>query len=181
MAALENELASVESEEQQLRNFRATSTGIQPGLQLYAPCEGVSTDNLIAQLDARRTEILQQMDTVSDTARRNNIPPDILADANERLAELETPLTPEEQQEILKTQARDLARELDETRGIAQASVVQAQSQGITLAQPAANAGGNMTTNMLQNLNSRAQALQSELEEVEDQARHEGIPPGLLP
>jgi hypothetical protein len=180
MASLENELASVEGQEQQLRNFRDTSTGIQPGLQLYAPCEGVSTDNLIAQLDARRSEILQQMDAVSDTARRNDIAPGILRDASDLAAGLETPLSPEEQQDMLKTQAHDLARELDETRGIAQASEAQAQSQGITLAQPSANAGGNMTTNMLEDLNSRAQALEGQISDVEDQARHSGIAPGLL-
>jgi hypothetical protein len=180
MASLENELASVEGQEQQLRNFRDTSTGIQPGLQLYAPCEGVSTDNLIAQLDARRSEILQQMDAVSDTARRNDIAPGILRDASDLVATLETPLSPEQQQDMLKTQAHDLARELDETRGIAQDSEAQAQSQGITLAQPSANAGGNMTTNMLENLNSRAQALEGQISDVEDQARHSGIAPGLL-
>ena len=180
MASLQNELASVESQEQQLRNFRATSAGIQPGLQLYAPCEGVGTDNLIAQLDARRTEILQQMDTVSDTARRNDLPPGILRDASNLAVTLETPLSPEERQEMLKTQAHDLARELDETRGIAQASEAQAQSQGITLAQPSANAGGNMTTNMLEDVDRRAQVLQSQISEVEDQARRSGIAPGLL-
>ncbi len=180
MASLENELATVESQEQQLRNFRATSTGIQPGLQLYAPCEGVSTDNLIAQLDAQRNEILQQMDVVSDTARRNDISPGILRDASDLATTLETPLSPEEQQDMLKTQAHDLARELDETRGIAQASEAQAQSQGITLAQPSANAGGNMTTNMLEDINSRAQALEGQISEVEDQARRSGIAPGLL-
>ena len=180
MASLENELASVESQEQQLRNFRETSAGIQPGLQLYAPCEGVSTDNLIAQLDARRHEILQQMDAVSDTARRNDLPPGILRDASDLAAALETPLSPEDQQDMLKTQAHDLARELSETRGIAQASEAQAQSQGITLAQPSSNTGGNMTTNMLEDLDHRAQALQSQISEVEDQARRSGIAPGLL-
>lgn len=180
MASLENELASVESQEQQLRNFRETSTGVQPGLQLYAPCEGVSTDNLIALLDSRRREILQQMDAVSDTARRNNIPPGVLRDASDLAAGLETPLGPEEKQDMLKTQAHDLARELDETRGIAQASEAQAQSQGITLAQPSANAGGNMTTNMLEDLDRRVEALQGQISEVEDQARRIGIAPGLL-
>jgi hypothetical protein len=180
MASLENELASVASQEQQLRTFRETSTGIQPGLQLYAPCEGVSTDNLIAQLDARRSEILQQMDAVSDTARRNDISPGILRDASDLVATLETPLSPEEQQDMLKMQAHDLARELDETRGIAQASEAQAQSQGITLAEPSANAGGNMTTNMLEDVDRRAQVLQGQISEVEDQARHNGIAPGLL-
>ena len=180
MASLQNELASVESQEQQLRNFRDTGAGIQPGLQLYAPCEGVGTDNLIAQLEVRRSEILQQMDAVSDTARRNDIPPGILRDAGDLAATLETPLSPEEQQDMLKTQAHDLARELNETRGIVQASEAQAQSGGITLAQPSANAGGNLTTNMLENLDRRAQALQGQISEVEDQARRSGIAPGLL-
>ncbi len=180
MASLENELAGVENEERRLQNFRATSTGIQPGLQIYAPCEGVGTDNLIAQLDARRRDILGQMDAVSDTARRNDMPPGILRDASDRAAELVTPLTADERKDMIKQEARDLALDLDQTRAIQQASYAQAQSQGIALSQPAANAGGNMTTNMLQDLNSRAQALQSAIGEVEDQARQQGIAPGLL-
>lgn len=181
MASLENELAGVENEEQRLQNFRATSAGIQTGLQIYAPCEGVSTDNLIAQLDARRRDILGQMDAVSDTARRNGMPPGILRDAGERASELETPLTADERKDRIEKQARDLALDLHQTRAIQQASYAQAQSQGIALSQPAANAGGNMTTNMLQDLDRRAQALQSAIGEVEDQARQQGIAPGLLP
>jgi hypothetical protein len=175
MASLENELAGVEDQEQRLQNFRATSAGIQPGLQIYAPCEGVGTDNLIAQLDARRRDILEQMDAVGDTARRNGMPPGILRGAGDRAAELETPLTADERRDMIKKRARDLALDLEQTRGIQQASYAQAQSQGITLSQPAANAGGNM-----QGLDSRAQALQSAIGEVEDQARQQGIAPGLL-
>jgi hypothetical protein len=37
-----------------------------------------------------------------------------------------------------------------------------------------------MTTNMLEDLNSRAQALEGQISDVEDQARHSGIAPGLL-
>jgi len=181
MASLDNELAGVENEEQRLQNFRATGAGIQTGLQIYAPCEGVSTDNLIAQLDARRRDILEQMDAVSETARRNDISPGILRDAGDRAVELESPLTADERKDSIKKQARDLALALEQTRAIQQASYAQAQSQGITLSQPAANAGGNMTTNMLQDLDSRAQALQSAIGDVEDQARQQGIAPGLLP
>ena len=181
MASLENELAGVENEEQRLQNFRDTGAGIQTGLQIYAPCEGVSTDNLIAQLDARRRDILEQMDAVSETARRNDISPGILRDAGDRAAELETPLTADERKDRIKKQARDLALALEQTRAIQQASYAQAQSQGITLSQPAANAGGNMTTNMLQDLDSRAKALQSAIGDVEDQARQQGVAPGLLP
>jgi hypothetical protein len=180
MASLEGELASVEDQEQRLRSFRETGAGIQLGLNIYAPCQGITTDNLIAQLDDRRQEILQQMDTLDDTARRNGFPPDILTNASERAAALEAPLTPEEAQGTLKERARDLARQLDDTREVVQASNAQAQSQGITLSGPRPNAGGTMTTNMLQNLDNRAQALQNEISEVEDQARQNGIDPGLL-
>jgi nicotinamide mononucleotide adenylyltransferase len=120
------------------------------------------------------------MDAVGDTARRNGMPPGILRGAGDRAAELETPLTADERRDMIKKRARDLALDLEQTRGIQQASYAQAQSQGITLSQPAANAGGNMTTNMLQGLDSRAQALQSAIGEVEDQARQQGIAPGLL-
>ena len=86
--ALDAELAGVESRERQLSQFRATGTGLPVGLVLDAPCEGIATDNLIAQLDAHREEVLQQIDALGDTARRNELPPGILVEGRGRLQRL---------------------------------------------------------------------------------------------
>jgi len=82
MAALEEQLASIDSEAQRIRSFQATSTGLQTGLTLDAPCDGITTDNLLAQLDARRQQVLQQVDDLGDAARRNDIDPGLLTEAS---------------------------------------------------------------------------------------------------
>src|SRR5262249_47347318 len=62
LAQLQTELAAVEGKESQLRDFRASGSTQTPptGLVLNAPCEGITTDNEIARLEARRQEIAQQ-------------------------------------------------------------------------------------------------------------------------
>jgi hypothetical protein len=102
---LESELASIESREQQLRDFRATGKGLPTGLNIIAPCEGISTDNLIAQFDAQQQELLQQMDTLEDTARRNGLPPGILVGGRGRV-DIESQMTPEEQRAAIALAAK---------------------------------------------------------------------------
>ena len=77
MEALNAELDSISSREASLRDFRATGTGpgLTIGLQFYAPCDGITTDNAIAQLELRRREIEQQIDDLQDTARQNGVSP----------------------------------------------------------------------------------------------------------
>ncbi len=67
MEALNAELDSISSREASLRDFRATGTGpgLTIGLQFYAPCDGITTDNAIAQLELRRREIEQQIDELA--------------------------------------------------------------------------------------------------------------------
>src|SRR5208337_1342197 len=75
--ALNAELDSISSRETSLRDFRATGTGpgLTVGLQFDAPCDGITTDNAIVQLELRRREIELQIDTLQDTARQNGMSP----------------------------------------------------------------------------------------------------------
>ena len=59
---------SVEDKQSQLIAFRASGTTQGTGLVLNAPCEGITTDNLIAQLAVQRQEISQQIDDLNDAA-----------------------------------------------------------------------------------------------------------------
>jgi hypothetical protein len=52
--------------------------------------------------------------------------------------------------------------------------------QGITLLQRTPGEGGNMTTDLLDRLDSRANALQDEISNAEDAARSIGLQPGDL-
>ena len=56
LAALSAEFDATSIKEERLRQFRTTGSapGVRIGLQLNAPCEGITTDNEIAQLAIRR-------------------------------------------------------------------------------------------------------------------------------
>ncbi len=54
----------------------------------------------------------------------------------------------------------------------------QAASHGITLTPPTPGNGGNMTTDLIERLNHRADSVQNELSNVEDDARSLGAQPG---
>ena len=174
LGGLESELEEVSAHEEQLRNFRATSKGMPTGLNVVAPCVGVGTDNLIAQLDAQRLEILRQMDAIDDTARTSGMPPGILVEGRGRVSP-EVPLTPKEQQAALVDHYRDLSADLDQTRGTVAAMDSDAASRAITLIQPDSRWGGNMTTNMQQNLYNQESDLQSRISAIQDEARTSGV------
>jgi len=174
LGGLESELTEVSAHEDQLRNFRATSKGMPTGLNVVAPCVGVGTDNLIAQLDARRQEILQQIDAIGDTARTSGMPPGILVEGRGRVSP-EVPLTPKEQQAALVDHYRDLSADLDQTQGTVAAMDSDAASRAITLIQPDSRWGGNMTTNMQQNLYNQESELQSQISAIQDEARTSGV------
>lgn len=142
LSSLEGELAAVATEEQRLREFRATSKGLPTGLNVVAPCEGITTDNLIAQLDARRQEIEQQMDALGDTARGNGMEPGILEEGRGRVA-VTTSLTAGQQQAAMLNRYRDLSEELAQTHEALAATQADAAAGGITLLQPSAAWGGN--------------------------------------
>jgi hypothetical protein len=169
---LESELAAVAAKEQQLRDFRATGTGLQTGLNLAAPCEGFTTDNYIAQLDARRQELEQQIESTEETAREHGVDPGAAA---------EIPVTPAEQRAAIAVTYREQSRQLQETQETLAAIRADAASQGITLHSPALPNATNQTSNLLEQLNDRANQLQDEIGNDEDEARHAGIDPSRLP
>jgi hypothetical protein len=177
--SLDAELAGMESRQQQLRQFRATSAGLPVGLVLAAPCDGITTDNLIAQLDARRQEILQQIGAIQDTARRNDLAPGILVEGRGR-AHLASQVSAADQKVSLTDRVHDASDEVAQIRGTIAGMQDQFSAQGITLLQPAPGEGGSMTTDLLDRLDGRASALQSEIGEAEDAARGMGVQPGDL-
>jgi hypothetical protein len=175
------QLAAVESREAQLAAFRASgstdSTGPTIGLVLNAPCEGITTDNLIAQLDARRQEINEQIDSLEDTARTNGLPSGIIEQASE--AGQPQP-TADQEREALTSRYQQLSGEVAETQAVTEEMQEQAASQGITLIPPTPGNGGNMTTDLIERLDARADNIQNELSNVEDDARSLGAQPGDL-
>lgn len=177
---LQAELAAVDGRADELRQFRASGATISTsGLILNAPSEGIGTDNLIAQLEARRQEIEQQIDALGDVARSNGIAPGVLADpAN--FAPAGSQPSAEEQRASLAQQVQDASDQLAEVRGVVAGMQDQQAAQNMTLLRPTPGNGGNMTTDLLDRLDSRASALQGEISNSEDAARSLGVPPGDL-
>ena len=176
---LESELADVANEEEQLRQFRETSQGLSTGLNIAAPCRGITTDNRIAQLEARRAETERQIDALADTARVNGLPPGILVEGRGRVR-VENELTPEEYREALVDRYRDVSDELAQTLNTIELIRAYGASRNIALLQPDLRWGGNLTTNMQRGLYSRESALAGEANSVEDAARKAGLAPAAL-
>lgn len=174
LALLDDELAGVSGEEDQLRHFRETSTGLEAGLNVEEPCYGVTTDNRIAQLEAQRQEILQELDDLADTARVNDMPPGILVEGR-GLVSPEIPLTPEQQNEVLVERYNDLAGQLEETQIIVDSMREDANAHHETLLQPDPRWGGNMTTNLLQNLYQRQDDLGAQIDATQDELKRAGV------
>lgn len=173
LADLDDELSRVTDEEDQLRHFRETSTGLPTGLNVAAPCYGVTTDNRIAQLEAQRQEILQELDDLADTARVNDMPPGILVEGR-GLVSPETPWTPEQQKEALVERYEDLAGQLEETV-VLQSMREDADAHQETLLQPDPRWGGNLTTNLLQNLYQRRDDLGAQIDATQDELKRAGM------
>jgi hypothetical protein len=177
VASLDNELSIVQGREVALKQFRDTSTGLPTGLVLNAPTEGITTDNLIAQLESRRQQIEQQLDDLADLARVNGLPPGTV---NQPSSLAPPSLTRAEEEDALTTGYRDASDQLAENQATLDTMQQQAAAQGITLLPSVPGNGGNLTTNLLDDLNSQADALQSALSDAEDNARTLGIQPGDL-
>jgi len=178
-ASLEEELAGLSSRAEPLRSFRATSKGLPTGLVLDAPCEGITTDNLIAQLDLRRAQILRQLDELDDTARRNGVTPGAVAEAR-ALVQIPPQLTSEELQAGLAETYRQRSAELARTRTVVEGMDQYAADRHMTLLRAEPGWGGNITTDLLQRLDARASTLQGQLRGIEDDARRAGAQPNLL-
>jgi hypothetical protein len=179
VAPLESELDGIESREAQLRQFRATSSGLPTGLVLSAPCDGITTDNLIAQLDARRQEILQEIDALGDTARQNGLPPGILVEGRGR-AQVASESTVEEQRATVAQHVREASDELAQIHETIAGMREELSAQGINMLPVTPGDGGNMTTDLLDQLDSRASTLRNQISGAEDAARSMGVPPADL-
>jgi hypothetical protein len=169
---LQTELAAVEGREQQLQNFRNTATGLPTGLILNAPCMGITTDNLIANLDAGRQAILAQIDALEDLARSHGLAPGALN------ATGAAPLSPAEERATVKDVWQDSTAQLAEIQATVASMQDQAASLHATLQPPTPGFGGNMTTDLLERLDNQAAETQADIDSAADAARSLGMAPG---
>jgi len=179
VAMLEAELGQIAMREEGLREFRAsrstdTLPGTRIGLQLNAPCDGFTTDNQISNLEQRRAEIEQQIAALEDTAQQNDMPPAIIRDAPEILAAAQTPLTPAEERLLLAERRAQLADELNATQNELAGMTEEATALGANLQPPTPGFGGNMTTDLIERLDNRADEVRETLDQTEDAARQSG-------
>jgi hypothetical protein len=179
VAALEDELGRITAEEGRLREFRTSGStdtlpGMRVGLQLNAPCDGITTDNEISNLGQRRAEIEQQIAALEDIAQQNDMSPAIIRDAPEILAAAQNPLTPAEERLLLAERQAQLADELNASQNELAGMSEQATALGANLQPPTPGFGGNMTTDLIERLDNRANEIQSALDQTEDAARQSG-------
>jgi hypothetical protein len=183
--SLDAELDGISSREASLRDFRAAGTttdpGVTIGLQFGAPCEGITTDNAIQQLAIRRQEIEQQIDQLQDTARQYGVSPAVFQNPAEVLQAAQRPLSPGQEQAVLRERQSDLIGQYDGVQNQLAGMSNAAAAQGITLLPVTPDWGGNLTTNRIQSLDERAQQIQIALSENEDAARRAGLAPSALP
>lgn len=179
LAQMETELAAVESKEAELRDFRASGSTQtqQTGLVLNAPCEGITTDNQVAQLEVRRRELTQQIDGLDDLAQANGLPPGSVAQA---YAAGEPQPSEAQRRGQAASRYRQLSDEIAQTQAATADMQRQAASQNINLLSPASGQGGNMTTDMLARLAARSDDLQNQASSVEGEALSLGAQPGDL-
>jgi hypothetical protein len=179
LAQMQAELAGIEGQEAQLRDFRASGStqGQTTGLTLNAPAEGITTDNRIAQLDARRQELNQRIEELNDMASANGVSSAAVAQA----AEAGGPqLSPEKQREELIARHGQLSSELAETQSAAADMQQQAAANGASLLPPTPGFGGNMTTDLQLRLAARADSLRNQISDTEGDALNLNVPPGDL-
>jgi hypothetical protein len=187
--ALSARLADIDNQIERLRNFRATNAapgssapGFTVGLNIYAPTDGgISTDAQIQQLQAQRAAIESQMSDLEDRARTNGIAPEVLRNATQiaERAENIAPPTPRAQLNATREQLDGLQADLAEVRDTETAMQQQAAAQKITL-YPENKYGGGFTADYLKQLNKAQSEIQQQINNVQDTARHDGIPPGDL-
>lgn len=180
--ALQDQAAGLDAQIAQLRNFRATATGMTTGLDIYAPCQGVGTDNLIAELVAQRDAISAQISDLEDTARRNDIAPGTFVEAPAIVAAAagRVKLTPAGERALLTARLDRLTDDLAQVNGVVQGMEQGQAAQRMTLLKYNGD-GGNMTTNLLQDLDGQANELRAQIAVVSDEAYRAGVPAKLLP
>jgi len=187
--ALNARIADIDNELERLRDFRASSVapgssapGFTVGLNIYAPTDGgISTDVQIQQLQEQRAAIQSQMSDLEDRARTNGIAPAVLRDATQiaERAENVAPLNPRQQLIATREQLDQLQADLAEVRDTETAMQQQAAAQKVTL-YPENKYGGGFTADYLKQLSKAQSEIQQQISTVQDNARHDNIPPGDL-
>jgi hypothetical protein len=182
--SLSDEIANIDAQAQMLLQFRAPGNTPRAGtgLILNAPCEGITTDNRIAQLLARRHEIEEQMSELEDVAHRNDMPPGLFVEAPAMVASSSqaTPLTPAQQRAALAEKLGQLTDQLKETQEEVAYMAADTAARRMTLLRPNGY-GANMTTDLLARLGGQSAMLESEINRVTDDALRVGIPARDLP
>ncbi|MGH9714860.1 MAG: hypothetical protein ACRD5M_16320 [Candidatus Acidiferrales bacterium] len=182
--SLGGEIASIDAEAQRLLQFRAPGNTPRAGtgLILNAPCEGVGTDNRIAQLLARRRELEAQIGDLEDTARHNDLPPGIFVDASTiaQAAQPQPSLTPAQERAALADRVGQLSQELGETQAEVAGMQADTAARRMTLLRPNGY-GGNFTTDLLQRLGNQSSLRQNRINSVTDDALRAGVPARDLP
>jgi hypothetical protein len=182
--SLGDEIASIDAEASRYIQFRAPGNTPRAGtgLVLNAPCEGLSTDNRIAQLLARRQELEAQIANLQDTARRNDLAPGIFVDAATiaQASQQRTRLTPAQERAALADRADQLSVELSQTQAEVSGMEADTAARRMTLLRPNGY-GGNFTTDLLQRLATQSSLLQNRINSVADDALRAGVPARDLP
>ena len=186
-AALEAAIDAIDSEVAQLRNFRASDAapgaetpGVTVGLDIYAPCNGISTDNKIANLLQQRAALELEISNLEDTAQANGIRLGQLlsaASAAESGAAAPSASPAVAQAELAQIETR-LATIQGEQNSFQQAA---ANSNAPFTIAPETKFGGTYQSSYLKRLDNQSSALQSQLSAVADEARRNGVPPATLP
>jgi hypothetical protein len=183
-ASFNDEIARIDSEAQRLLQFRASGNTPRAGtgLILNAPCRGLTTDNRIAQLRARRQEIEAQLADLEDTARRNDMPPGLFVEGSAiaQASSGSAAPTAAEQRAALADRVAELSDELEQTQGVVRDMEADTQARRMTLLRPNGY-GANMTTDLLERLAAQSNTLRSELSKVTEEALRAGIPARDLP
>jgi hypothetical protein len=188
-ASVSSQIADIDDQVQQLRNFRATDSAPGPstpsltvGLDIYAPADGITTDAQIQQLLQQRADLDAQVADLQDRARVNDIDPGVLRRAADDPQSVQNtaPLTPAQRSQATLDTLNDLQSDLAATRDTEAAMHQEAAARNVKLI-PETKFGGGFTADFLKQLSLQQAAIQDQISTTEDTARKLGIPPGSLP
>jgi hypothetical protein len=177
--SLSARIDDIDNRVQDLRNFVASAAvpgsdvpGLTVGLNIYAPCDGITTDAQIQLLLQQRAELEAQISDLEDRAQANDIAPGVLRNASE--------IAPSAENISTRDTLIGLQSDLAEIRDTEVAMHQEAAAQNVTLI-PETRFGGGFTADYLKQLSIQQSEIHQQLSAVEDVARHEGIPPSSLP
>ena len=176
-ASLTARLSGVDAQLVRLRSFRISGAapgsvpGVTYGLNIYAPCEQISTDELIRRLELERSELAAQVSDIEDRARMNDIPAAVLRDASQVVV---ASMSPRARLLATREDLNRLQGDLAEVSDTQLAMQQQAAAQNITLI-PESKYGGGFTADYMQQLDIAKSSIQQQITAVEDTAQREGI------